>query len=609
MGWLDPLPSHLAERCKVHEGPDAADPEFVLHWMRTSIRLEESATFDVARTLANHLDLPLIILHAIDERYPHASYRLHRFLLEGAADVQAQAERIGTRCLLHVARDSHRRPVVRDLSARAAVVVTDLADLPPWRVWTESVLTHRTVIQVDAHCILPRPVFGRSLDRPFRFRDATRRDLRRRATCAWPPCDLPLPSGEHLDLGIESVDARALLMEDGGASLLRSCRIDPCVVATPSLPGGTSAGLRRWNAYLSQGLSTYHRTRNDASRPEGVSGMSPYLHFGMVAATRVARDAHEHKGKGAEKFLDELLVFREHAQHHVHAVDDPASWHHLPMWARASWERTVRVGASRPVADLERGRTGDPLWDAAQRGLLRHGVMHNNVRMTWGKATVRWLDPPEVAMEQTLAMNDRYALDGRDASSIAGVQWCFGLFDRPFEPFDPRVGHVRRRPTEDHARRIDLDRFRAWTEAPTLEARRVVSFDRGSPAAAIAALLLSDLGHAVTVPDAGWVFDGDPFVRAPTTGMRILLDDAVGRGRFISEQDGLRLVDPTGWWADVMAEASVDQAATHHWEAPDFDELGDALDAGTRWVSELHLSPWEVPDMPAPGQTSLLAFK
>ena len=115
------------------------------------------------------------------------------------------------------------------------------------------------------------------------------------------------------------------------------------------------------------------------------------------------------------------------------------------------WERTVRVGASRPMADLEQGRTGDPLWDAAQRGLLRHGVMHNNVRMTWGKATVRWLDPPEMAMEQTLAMNDRYALDGRDASSIAGVQWCFGLFDRPFEPFDPRVGHVRRRPTEDHA--------------------------------------------------------------------------------------------------------------------------------------------------------------
>ena len=141
---------------------------------------------------------------------------------------------------------------------------------------------------------------------------------------------------------------------------------------------------------------------------------------------------------------------------------------------------------------------------------------------------------------------------------------------------------------------------------PTLEARRAVSFDRGSPAAAIAPLLLSDLGHAVTVPDAGWVFDGDPFVRAPTTGMRILLDDAVGRGRFISEQDGLRLVDPTGWWADVMAEASVDQAATHHWEAPDFDELGDALDEGTRWVSSYTCHHGRFRTCPHPGKRASL---
>ena len=36
----------------------------------------------------------------------------------------------------------------------------------------------------------------------------------------------------------------------------------------------------------------------------------------------------------------------------------------------------------------------------------------------------------EEAMRLALEMNDRFALDGRDPSSIAGVQWCFGLFDR-----------------------------------------------------------------------------------------------------------------------------------------------------------------------------------
>jgi deoxyribodipyrimidine photo-lyase len=29
-------------------------------------------------------------------------------------------------------------------------------------------------------------------------------------------------------------------------------------------------------------------------------------------------------------------------------------------------------------------------------------------------------------------LNDKYAYDGRDASSYANFLWCFGLHDRPF---------------------------------------------------------------------------------------------------------------------------------------------------------------------------------
>ena len=79
--------------------------------------------------------------------------------------------------------------------------------------------------------------------------------------------------------------------------------------------------------------------------------------------------------------------------------------------------------------DLETGDTGDSLWDSAQMGLVRHGVMHNNVRMTWGKGVARWIQDPNSAMNITQCLNDRYALDGRDPNSIAGVMWCYGLFD------------------------------------------------------------------------------------------------------------------------------------------------------------------------------------
>ncbi len=498
------LPLHLAERCIERPGPAAAEPAYVLHWMRTAIRLDESPTFDVARCMADRLELPLLVYHGIDERYPHASYRLHRFLLEGAADVAARAEAIGVDHHVHVAREGHRSPALLDLAAHAAVVVTDMADLEPWRAWTARVAGVRHVIEVDAHCVLPRPVFGRSLDRPFRFRDATSKEMTRRAGLPWPRCDVPIRRlAEAWRPPFKPVDVRSELAADGGRSLLSACAIDATVVPVTDLHGGAGAGLARWAAWCDEGLPRYHRHRNDAAEREGVSGMSPWLHFGMVAATRVVRDAVERGGNGAEKFLDEMLVFREHAQHHVHAVERADGWEHLPAWARASWHRSAFTGPTRSALEVERGRAMDPLWDAAQRGLVRHGVMHNNVRMTWGKGVPQWIEDPEAAMHLALALNDRYALDGRDASSIAGVQWCFGLFDRPFDPPELRMGRVRRRPTADHARRIDLARYRAWTEAPSTGLTLDVGVVGGGLAGRFAARLLKDLGHRVTVWDKG----------------------------------------------------------------------------------------------------------
>ena len=63
------------------------------------------------------------------------------------------------------------------------------------------------------------------------------------------------------------------------------------------MTGGASAGMARWVSYLNEGLSRYHRTRNNAANRGGVSGMSPWLHHGMVAATRLVRDAAEHGTK------------------------------------------------------------------------------------------------------------------------------------------------------------------------------------------------------------------------------------------------------------------------------------------------------------------------
>ena len=62
------LPGHLRERCIVRS--EMSDrPSYVVHWMRTAIRLDECPTFDTARLAANSLGVPLLVYHGIDERY------------------------------------------------------------------------------------------------------------------------------------------------------------------------------------------------------------------------------------------------------------------------------------------------------------------------------------------------------------------------------------------------------------------------------------------------------------------------------------------------------------------------------------------------------------
>jgi predicted NAD/FAD-dependent oxidoreductase len=233
--------------------------------------------------------------------------------------------------------------------------------------------------------------------------------------------------------------------------------------------------------------------------------MSPYLHYGQVSPFRLAREAHAHGGEGGEKYLDELLTWRELSWAFCHHRDQPDQVEALPAWARESLR--AREQDPRPALldeeTLARGRTGDLLWDTAQESLVRHGELHNNVRMTWGKALLGWTRDAHEALEMGLILNDRFALDGRDPASITGVLWCLGALDRPFTPDVPILGSVRPRPLEGHAARLDVGRWQALVRRPPVRpAPRVVVIGAGMAGLA-AARILQDHGLTVVVFDKG----------------------------------------------------------------------------------------------------------
>ncbi len=140
----------------------------------------------------------------------------------------------------------------------------------------------------------------------------------------------------------------------------------------------------------------------------------------------------------AEDFLDELVTWRELGFGFSSQRNDFSEYNSLPAWARESLQHHSHD--ERPYYydydQFQRAETHDPLWNAAQRQLLREGRIHGYLRMLWGKKILEWSPTPQQAMEIMIELNDRYALDGRDPNSYSGIGWCLGRFDRAWAPND-----------------------------------------------------------------------------------------------------------------------------------------------------------------------------
>ena len=494
------LPDTLRERTRVLRG-DGLDGDFVLYWVRGAIRGWENPALDVAIEAANRLGKPLFVHQALSERYPFASDRHHTFILEGARDLARDLDQRGIGAAFHLERPGHRGAVTKQLAERAALVV--LEDLPthPLRDWAERLArdVDTRVWAVDAACVVPMTLLKKSYTRAFRFRDAIAEALEARVRLPW--VDATYDGAPFVpELPYQPVDLAGDLAE-----LVASCAVDHTVGPVLDTRGGSTAGYARWDAFVQGGgLKRYAWTRNKAEQ-DGVSRMSAYLHHGMVAPTRIARETAEHGGKSADKYLDELVIWRELAWNFCRFHADHDTLAALPGWAletlrrHAEDPRPERIGRER----LWRARSGSPLWDACQRSLLIHGELHNNVRMTWGKALLQWTAGPEEALDALVDLNHRYALDGRDPASFGGLLWCMGQFDRPFSPEQPILGTVRPRELDGHAARLDLEAYAGRVGRPRGARRERVAVVGAGPAGALCARTLHDHGLEVTLFDKG----------------------------------------------------------------------------------------------------------
>lgn len=423
------------------------DGEYVLYWMQSTHRLEENWGLRAAIRTANRVNLPLVIHQGLDPSYPHASDRHHTLILQGARDTARHAERLGLhyQFVLRRRRNDDRRVVDR-LAARAYVVFTDLFPTAGIRerVARFADRVGCRVLAIDSVCTVPSGVFEKA---EFAAR-TIRPKIAKLLDHALEPVAEEMPQVPVSDTLRASL--QATIAEGGGLAPLRladmddaaiarevaACEIDHTVAPVLSVPGGSVAGQTRLAAFVQDDLPTYAERRNEASDGHGTSSLSPYLHYGMIPSARVVRDARA-RGVSADSldaFVQQVTTWRELSFNWCVRTPEFDQLASLPAWV----QRTMadHFGDPRPalydLEELEAGRTGDRLWNAAQHELVTQGIIHNYPRMLWGKTVLLWTESYEQARSWLFHLNDKYALDGRDPNSVGGIMWCLGLWDRPW---------------------------------------------------------------------------------------------------------------------------------------------------------------------------------
>ena len=409
------------------------DGDYVLYWMQSTQRFEDNWALRYATLEADRVGKPLLIHHGIDPTAPHASARFHTFVMQGARELASRAGALGLTYRFALRRRDDDVRAVDRLARRAALIVTDLypTDGVSARAQRLADRVNCRVAAVDSVGVVAAAAFYRE---EYAAR-TIRPKLARLIGHALEPVDDRPPKRALPSSLLDSLDVEWLDVEhcDIAAEVAR-CDVDH-EVGPVSARGGLRAARARLAAFVDDGLQDYADRRRNPSDDGGSSRLSPYLHHGMISPLEVVRAVRAGSSESAsEAFLNEMLTWRELSLNFC--LRNP---HHATLAALPDWvQRSMRAHAAdtREVTYtldvLERGATHDPVWNAGQRELVETGQMHNVVRMLWGKAVLTWTRTYDEALASLLHLNNKYALDGRDPNSYAGIQWCFGKFDRPF---------------------------------------------------------------------------------------------------------------------------------------------------------------------------------
>jgi len=471
------------KRNNQNPGPDG---EYVLYWMQINRRFHYNFALEYAVAWANKLDKPLLILEAFSCDYPWASRRTHTFMMQGMKEHLEFAQQKKVNYMSFVEEETGQyQTLLKRLSRNASLIITDEYPVFIMRKRNENLPGELEIpyISVDSNGLIPLGLTDKDPYSAYFFRKIMQKNFIEAFTN--PPEKDPLEN-LHNQTAVKIKEEYFRDLPDAERSLndiegtIEKLSIKKDVIPVEWL-GGRAAALGMLGQFVKNGLLEYDEKRNDPDENK-TSQLSPWLHFGKISEYEIVKTVLDYQPDGwdldkitfnkgstggffngnpnIDSFLDEVITWREVGFHFAHHRPDYDQLDSLPDWALKTMDQHRNDNREwiYSYEELEQSNTHDDIWNAAQTQLRDEGIIHNYLRMLWGKKVIEWTPDYETALQYLIDLNNTYAIDGRDPNSYSGIFWCFGRFDRAWQE-RPVFGKLRYMTSSSTRKKVKLKNY------------------------------------------------------------------------------------------------------------------------------------------------------
>ncbi|KAL3693859.1 hypothetical protein R1sor_007510 [Riccia sorocarpa] len=454
----------------------------ILYWMSRDQRSRDNWALLHAVQEAKRSGVAVAVVFNLVDSFLNAQARHFGFMLRGLRIVEKNLQAADIPFFLFRGKAQETIPEFVE-ECGASMVVMDFSPLRIGRVWRDELCKNVSpavaVHEVDAHNVVPVWEASPKLEYGARtIRTKIHKLLPEYLT------DFPvLKNSGHVWSGPTPppIDWEALITE----VLSSHCCLD---LTKLSVISGISVGAEvpeiDWcepgedaaiehllgdkNGFLTKRLAKYE-FRNDPTKLGSLSSISPYLHYGQIAPQRAALEARRRQKeapKNIDSFFEELVVRRELADNYCYYqpnydnINGAWEWAQISLKAHAKDKREFVYTQEQ----LEKGKTHDSLWNAAQLEMVHYGKMHGFMRMYWAKKILEWTESPEEALRIAIYLNDKYEMDGRDPNGYVGCMWSIcGIHDQGWKE-RPVFGKIRYMNLAGCKRKFNVDGYISYVD-------------------------------------------------------------------------------------------------------------------------------------------------